>query len=207
MSNIVKFLLSIIHIQILITINTQSNPASNTKYARCKLTQNLNSGVTGEAIFTQVGNEKIKIDANIHNLIYSKHGFHIHEKYVNGSDCNSTGPHFNPDSNLHSSHESFTRHAGDLGNLIKQDNGNAEFSMIDNYLSLDSTSKYYIIGRSCVVHEAEDDLGLGNNEDSLKTGNAGKRIACGTIIESSTNMKTIRIAFTYIILSFLVFLW
>ena len=64
------------------------------------------------------------------------------------------------------------RHVGDYGNVISDNNGviTATFT--------DTVSKLYgpngIIGRTIVLHQLVDDLGLGGNEESLKTGNAGK---------------------------------
>lgn len=57
--------------------------------------------------------------------------------------------------------------------------GTATIDITDDKISL--TGSQSIIGRAMVVHEKADDLGKGGDEGSLKTGNAGGRIACGLI--------------------------
>lgn len=71
------------------------------------------------------------------------------------------------------------RHAGDLGNIEADADGIANIDMVDKQVKL--MGFHSVVGRSCLVHALEDDLGKGGNEESKKTGNAGARIACGVI--------------------------
>ena len=68
---------------------------------------------------------------------------------------------------------------GDLGNINTDASGAAKGTIEDKYVKLIGPES--VIGRMIVVHAGEDDLGQGGNEESLKTGNAGGRAACGVI--------------------------
>ena len=57
----------------------------------------------------------------------------------------------------------------------------AKGSVTVKNLSCNPKSDFSIIGRMIILHEGKDDLGKGGNAESLKTGNAGKRIACAII--------------------------
>ena len=120
-----------------------------------------------------------KIIIDLEGLPPGKRGFHIHEKGNLLHGCASLCAHYNPHNKTHGGLNEKNSHMGDLGNIIVNKNGKIKYSLIANNLRL--TGKYSIIGRSVVIHEDEDDLGKGDNEDSLITGNAGKRIACGII--------------------------
>lgn len=152
------------------------------KYLRQAVTvlaENKN-GITGKVLFTESSNKKLKIEYEIYGLTDGKHGFHIHEYGDLTDGCQSACAHFNPFGKKHGGHDSNERHAGDLGNIISN-NGIAKGVMVDKLLSLNVKNQTCIIGRMIIVHKDEDDLGLGGNEDSLKTGNAGERVACGVI--------------------------
>ena len=109
----------------------------------------------------------------------NKHGFHIHQYGDLTKGCATAGPHFNPHKQTHGGPDKYVRHIGDLGNVQADDQGNGRYERVDHQVSLHGP--FSVIGRSCVLHRLTDDLGEGGDEESLKTGNAGARIACGVI--------------------------
>ena len=138
-----------------------------------------NDKITGKIYFSEI-KSKLKINYEIYGLDDGKHGFHIH-KYGDLTDgCKSACEHFNPFGKKHGGPNSNERHAGDLGNIISK-NGLAKGTLFDKILSLNYKNPACIIGRMIIIHKDEDDLGLGENDESLKTGNAGERVACGVI--------------------------
>ena len=74
------------------------------------------------------------------------------------------------------------RHAGDLGNILADSEGEAVFS-VEIPTNTTLYGRHSIIGRTFVIHGGEDDLGQGGNPGSVASGNAGPRRACG-IVES-----------------------
>tara|TARA_B110000037_G_C16692984_1_gene331561 strand:+ start:36 stop:506 length:471 start_codon:yes stop_codon:yes gene_type:complete len=145
----------------------------------CVLTTTSNRKIKGYILFNE-DNKKTKITINASGLKKnSKLGFHIHEYGDLREGCKSLCLHFNPNNVVHGGKDSKIRHAGDLGNILTDKNGNCNMIIYDKIIKL--KGKYNILGRSVVIHEKEDDLGLGGDKESLITGNAGKRIACGVI--------------------------
>ena len=121
-----------------------------------------------------------------------EHGFHIHTYGDLTDGCDSACAHFNPDNTEHGGLDSKIRHLGDLGN-ISSEKGVSKGRLSTDTLSLVLGKRNGIVGRMIIVHADRDDLGKGGlnqegevidekvHEESLKTGNAGKRVACGVI--------------------------
>ena len=89
------------------------------------------------------------------------------------------------------SNDKDNRHVGDLGNIesiekigyygTKKVVTNINF--VDSQITLEDEENG-ITGKAFVIHAGEDDLGMGEGEKmagSLKTGNAGGRLACGIV--------------------------
>ena len=141
--------------------------------AICILYPTKDNKVSGKIVFIKVENG-IKVIADIEGLTEGKHGFHIHTcGDCSADDGSSAGGHFNPDNKMHGAPTDTTRHVGDMGNIVADNNGKAHLEYIDNFLSFWGPNS--IIGRSVIVHKDADDF------KTQPTGNSGARVACGVI--------------------------
>jgi len=135
-------------------------------------------------------NNQVNIIGQLKSTKYkdSYHGFHVHEAGDLSEKCMGACAHFNPYDKNHGGPNSYERHVGDLGNIYFDKKGNCQINTNDNQIKLRGT-KSNIIGRSLVIHEKPDDLGIGGYEDSLTTGHAGARITCAVIGYSKKMFK------------------
>lgn len=103
----------------------------------------------------------------------SEHGFHIHEKGdCSAPDATSAGGHYAPEDGPHGLPPSEERHAGDMGNIVADDQGEAKIERTFDTFSLKGERP--VVDRAVIVH-AEKDKG------TQPTGDAGARVACGVI--------------------------
>jgi len=148
-----------------------------------KKSWSFNYMMSGDITFEPLINNSVKVTFNLKNVPRGKHGIHIHEKgmfceeQLETNPCNCTHGHYNPTNTNHG------LHIGDLCfNIEPDETGKVDY--IDDCLFpyLDC-----LPGKTVVIHENEDDLGiLGKVKDaeSLKSGNAGNRIACAEIFQN-----------------------
>ena len=148
--------------------------------AQCELEHS--DKVKGTILLMQAPGTPTLIKGTITGLEPGEHGFHIHEFGDMSKGCESMGGHYNPDGVDHG--HLGDGHVGDLGNITADESGTAKFSIRAD--KVDLIGDRSVVGRGVVVHADPDDLGKGGDEESLKTGNAGDRLACGVITLRST---------------------
>ena len=148
--------------------------------AQCELQHS--DTVKGTILFMQPPGTPTLIKGTITGLEPGEHGFHIHEFGDMSKGCESMGGHYNPDDATHGDLDK--GHVGDLGNITAEEDGTASFSIQANRVEL--IGERSVVGRGLVVHSDQDDLGQGVDDESLKTGNAGDRLACGVITLRAT---------------------
>jgi superoxide dismutase, Cu-Zn family len=120
----------------------------------------------------------VSIALDVHGLTPGQHAIHVHETPTcTAPDFKSAGGHFNPDKKQHGIDNKMGPHAGDMPNFTVDAKGSAKVTVVAPGVTLgtDAHSVFTGTGTALVIHAKADDM------KSDPAGNAGDRIACGTI--------------------------
>lgn len=124
----------------------------------------------------------VTVFARVANLPPGFHGFHIHTTGAcEPPGFTSAGGHLNLDGSSHGDH------AGDLPTLLVNEDGTGMLAATTDRFSLDDLRDDD--GAAVMVHELADNYANiperyapdGPDEDTLATGDAGSRLACGVV--------------------------
>jgi superoxide dismutase, Cu-Zn family len=126
------------------------------------------------------GGKGVKIALTLKDLPAGEHALHFHAvAKCEGPGFTTAGGHFNPDTHHHgiNNAESPKPHAGDMANFTVGPKGTYKATVINTAVTLGDgpTSLFTAGGTALMIHAKADDL------KSDPAGNAGDRLACGTI--------------------------
>jgi Cu-Zn family superoxide dismutase len=147
-----------------------------TRHAVANIEARSGSTVNGSVEFQQATNGKTYVRIALKGLPpNTKHGLHLHDTGdCSAPDAASAGPHFNPTASMHGAPNVGAHHAGDLGNVTSDANGEVMEHFATPWLTLDEGATA-VVGHAVVVHADPDDL------TSQPAGNSGKRVGCGVV--------------------------
>ena len=122
----------------------------------------------------------VSIAYDFKSLPAGVHALHIHATAkCEGPDFMSAGGHFNPDMKKHGTDNPDGPHAGDMPNFTVAADGTAKGTTTDPRVAMGGRGANGIFaggGTALMIHAAADDM------KTDPSGNAGARIACGTIM-------------------------
>jgi len=122
----------------------------------------------------------VNISLNLMNLTPGEHAIHVHTAAkCEGPAFTTAGPHLNPDMKHHGLQNPDGPHAGDMPNFTVSADGTAKAAVVAPGVTMgdDSHSIFTNGGTALVIHANADDM------KSDPAGNAGARVACGTIVK------------------------
>jgi superoxide dismutase, Cu-Zn family len=153
-------------------------------------------GVDGEEVGTVTFSESgtgVVIEARVRDLTPGFHGFHLHEEPSCEPDA-ADGPFTTAGGHWHGEGEDHGEHVGDLPPLLATSQGTAYLVVETDAFQLEELEGGPQGGIAVIVHAEPDNLGHvpdrytaegeanpGADQDTLGTGDAGDRVACGAV--------------------------
>jgi superoxide dismutase, Cu-Zn family len=132
----------------------------------------------GMAMLSEAKGGGVSIDIDFKGLPPGEHALHFHQT----AKCEAPGfttaaGHFNPAMKKHGTENPEGPHAGDMANFTVAANGTAKTTIVNKNVTLGAgaNSLFTDGGTALMIHAAADDM------KSDPAGNAGARIACGTV--------------------------
>ncbi len=115
-----------------------------------------------------------------------EHGIHIHRVGSITPDFEAAGEHFNPTNAQHGFNNPQGPHAGDLQNIIVNEDGSASYQTIAPLVTLSGGENALLDsdGSALVIHQNADDY------QTDPSGESGDRVAAGVIRLSTTGEST-----------------
>lgn len=133
-------------------------------------------------------NGRLNVTGKVRGLTAGFHGFHIHE---NGECIGSSTPPFaSAGGHLSTAGDNHPEHAGDMPVLLVNEDGTAEASFMTDRVTL--ADLFDSNGSAIIIHAGPDNYAniptryapAGPDADTVATGDAGERVACGVVTES-----------------------
>jgi Cu-Zn family superoxide dismutase len=134
----------------------------------------------GTATLSPATGGGVSIALDVRGLTPGEHALHFHGvAKCEGPDFTSAGGHFNPMSKQHGLQNPQGPHAGDMSNFTVDAKGTARTTIVNKNVTMGSepNSIYANGGTALMIHAGPDDM------KSDPAGNAGGRIACGTVVK------------------------
>lgn len=149
-----------------------ATPAATTASAVAKAELKMVSGDKSLGTITFEKSDKtINMSGQFSGLKKGQYALYIHTKGDCGDKARKVGEHLNPTKTKHGPPASATRHAGDFGNLTFDKDGNANFAMATDSVTLEPGRADSVVGRAVVIHARKDNA----------KGSAGAPVACGVV--------------------------
>jgi Cu-Zn family superoxide dismutase len=125
----------------------------------------------------------VHVNVHVKGLTPGLHGIHIHGIGACAPTFAAAGPHYNPLARLHGLANPGGAHAGDLPNLIVNEDGVGHLDATTDRVTLtdgpttlfDTTAN--AVGSAFIIHANEDD-----QVTDATNGGSGARVACGVIV-------------------------